>query len=93
MTILAIAPSVETAAGSIELRCPDALHGDCDAGKLLAKIRLSGERPTFVHPENLIELACDHCKAVRRRQGTPVRRVLHRYDLLGELIETLIIEQ
>jgi hypothetical protein len=91
MTVLAMAPGVD-AAEEIDLRCPDTLHGDCNAGKLLARIRLAGGQPTFVKPDNLIELSCDHCKAVRRKQGRPVHRVLHRYDLLGTLIETLIIE-
>lgn len=75
----------EPVAEVIELRC--------DAGKLLANVLRSGERPQYVHPDNLIELSCDGCRARRRREGRRVARVLHRFNILGELIETLIIEE
>jgi hypothetical protein len=76
----------------VELRCAvGSLHGDCDAGNLLAKLQLDGERPSFVHPDNLIELACPYCKTGLRKAGHPVARVLHRYDFLGTLIETLTV--
>lgn len=55
---------------------------------MFAKLRLEGKKPTFVEG-NLIEFSCDNCRASMRRMGTPVRLVLHRYDILGELIETL----
>jgi len=64
----------------------------CDAGKLLAKVLRSGEQPQFVKPDNLIELACPDCKTRRRHAGQRVQRVLHRYSILGELIETLVVE-
>jgi len=70
----------------VDLRCPES------AARLLAKIQLRGEQPSWVQPENLIELSCDHCKHARRREGRPVVRVLHRYNILGELVETLVVE-
>jgi hypothetical protein len=86
---LAIVPDMSEPA-EVDLRCP--VHAPCDPGKLLARLRLAGGQPSFVKPDNLIELDCPACKTARRRQGRPVRRVLHRYDLLGEMIETLIEE-
>jgi hypothetical protein len=79
---------------TVEVRCPvptELPGGECRPGKLLLKLRVSGELPSFVHPENLIELACEDCKSRARRAGRPVRRVLHRYDLAGNLVETLTV--
>lgn len=80
----------------VDVRCPvPYVHpdGTCQPGKLLLKMRLAGERPTYVHPDNLIELYCEDCTRRLRKQGRPkVRRVLHRYDFIGELVETLIVE-
>ena len=75
----------------LELRCPEP-WGVCPAGRLLAKLCTAGRRPSFVHPDNLIELECPDCKVRMRRAGHPVRRVLHRYDFLGRLVETLIVD-
>ena len=68
----------------LELRCPEP-WGLCPAGRLLAKLRTAGQQPSYVHPDNLIELECPDCKVRMRRAGHPVRRVLHRYDFLGRL--------
>jgi hypothetical protein len=76
----------------VEVRCPvpkPLPGGHCRPGQLLMKLRLIGGIPSFVHPENLIELACDDCKYYAKTSGHPVRRVLHRYDMSGELVETL----
>lgn len=83
----AIAPGVE-----VELRCQvGALHGDPEAGNLLAKLQLA--RPEAdVDLGNLIELACPHCRTALRRAGRPVTRVLHRYDFGGALVETLVVQ-
>lgn len=70
----------------LELRCP------IGARRLFARMRLSGERPSFVHPDNLIEFSCYDCRHAMQRRGRSVKRVLHRYDLAGELIETLYVE-
>jgi hypothetical protein len=79
----------------VEVRCPVSQplpDGHCRPGRLLLKLRLSGILPSFVHPDNLIELACDDCKYRLKRAGHPVKRVLHRFDLAGELVETLTVE-
>lgn len=76
----------------VEVRCPAGRvgpDGECHPGRLFMLLRLSGEQPSFVHPDNLIELACAECKKRLRDRGTDVLRVLHRYDLAGRLIETL----
>jgi hypothetical protein len=90
MTIAADVAEVE-----VEVRCPvpqELPDGECRPGPLLLKLRLSGEIPSWVHPDNLIELSCDACKYRAKKAGRPVRRVLHRYDLAGALVETLVIE-
>lgn len=80
-----------TAVEELELRCPAPLHSDCVAGNLLGKLRVTGQRPTFVQPDNLIELPCEKCRNRERRSDRTVRRVLHRFDLAGTLIETLVV--
>jgi hypothetical protein len=78
----------------IEVRCPvpkPLPGGSCRPGHLLMKLRLAGELPSFVHPDNLIELACEDCKYHAKAGGHPVKRVLHRFDLAGELVQTLVI--
>lgn len=56
-----------------ELRCPGRMP------KLLGKRFL---------PEGLVEVACSNC--ARRHAGPgPRPRVLHRFNLLGELVETV----
>jgi hypothetical protein len=78
----------------VDLRCPvGRLHGESGAGGLLARLVLNGERPSFVQPDNLIEMACADCRTRLRGEGrTAVRRVLHRYDFGGSLVETLVVE-
>jgi hypothetical protein len=76
----------------VEVRCPvgeELPDGYCRPGRLLLKLRLSGELPSFVQPDNLIELACEDCRYRLRKAGYRVRRVLHRYNLAGDLVETL----
>lgn len=85
-----MAPPV--AVEEVEIRCPvpqPLPGGGCKPGKLLMKLLVAGESPSFVHPDNLIELACEDCRKQLRRRGVNVKRVLHRYDLAGSLIETL----
>lgn len=79
----------------IELRCPNEYRhpdGTCSPGKLFAQLRITGEQPSYIHPDNLIVMACGDCKRSMRRRGTEVARVLHCYDMAGELIRTLIEE-
>lgn len=81
-----------TAVQEVEVRCPvpqQLPDGHCLPGKLLLKLRLSGDIPSYVYPDNLIELPCEYCKVQMRRRGVSVKRVLHRFDLAGNLVETL----
>jgi hypothetical protein len=83
----AVAESTE-----IEVRCPvgyRAPDGHCRPGRLLFKLQLAGELPSYVHPDNLIELTCEDCRYQLRQRGVRVKRVLHRFDLAGNLVETL----
>lgn len=61
---------------TMDMRCPGAFH------KLLGRIRIVDG--------NLIELACNDCARKMRAQGETVTQVLHRFNVLGELIETQI---
>lgn len=76
----------------VELRCPQPKSWDseCHPGKLLAKLRIGGEEPSYIHPDNLIEMQCQDCKRHLTSQGRSVRRVLHRYDFAGTLVDTLV---
>jgi len=69
----------------VELRCTESF------GKLLGKLFHSG-MPLAVDPDNLAELPCADCKRRLRQQGRPVRFVLHRYNAIGELVDTSIVE-
>jgi hypothetical protein len=83
---------VSIAVEEVEVRCPvprQLPNGHCIPGQLLLKLRLSGEIPSYVYPDNLIELACEDCRAALRKRGIRVKRVLHRFDLAGTLVETL----
>jgi hypothetical protein len=78
----------------VELRCPVDLKfpdGKCRPGRLFLKLRLAGERPRVVQPDNLIELACDDCRKRLAKQGHRVWQVFHYYDMVGELIDTRIV--
>lgn len=68
---------------TIELRCPQG------PGRLLSKLLISGGRPEIVG-DNLVELACPDCKRSLRLQGQPVLRVLHRFNLLGDLVQSVV---
>lgn len=86
--------SVSVAEEVVELRCPNGwpdatLPGGCRPGKLFAQLRMSGEKPSFIHPDNLIVMACGDCKRFARRKGIEVGRVLHCYDMAGTLVRTL----
>lgn len=73
--------------GVVDLRCPS------NPSKLFAKLRLSGEQPSYIQPDNLIEMACWDCRKKLERSGRKARRVLHRYDLSGALISTLVEDE
>lgn len=67
----------------VDLRCP------VGPRQLLGKVlRDSGHIP--VDASNLMELACRDCARSLRRSDPDVRRVVHRYDLSGTLVESEI---
>lgn len=68
-----------------DLRCP------VGPGRLYAKVLVEGEHPSIVEG-NLVELACYDCKKALRDQGKKVSRVLHRFNLAGELVESIVQE-
>lgn len=70
----------------VELRCPTGPR------KLFAKLRLAG-LPTPVTDDNLIELSCQDCRRRLRSEGRPVALVLHRFDIAGTLIETVVVDR
>ncbi len=69
---------------TVEIRCP------VGPQRLLSKLLLEGDRPHIVEG-NLIEFACDDCKRSLRQRGEQVVRVLHRYNLAGDLVETVTV--
>lgn len=75
----------------VEVRCPvDQVRPDgvCHPGKLFFMLRKSGEQPTYDVGGNLIQLSCPDCRKRLRRQGREVSRVIHAYNILGELVKT-----
>lgn len=69
--------SCDRIVNDVELRC------DTNRSKLLAKVK----KPVIVDG-NLIEVACDDCKRRKRKLGEVVSLVVHRFNVLGDLIET-----
>lgn len=70
----------------VELRCPTGPR------KLFAKLRLQGAQPV-VTSDNLVELACQDCRRRMRSEGKDVALVLHRFDIVGQLIETVAVDR
>jgi hypothetical protein len=69
----------------VELRCP------VGPRKLFAKLRLAGV-DVPVTDDNLIEMACQDCRRRLRQESRDVQLVLHRFDIVGSLIETVIVD-
>lgn len=68
----------------VELRCTEGF------GKLLGKFFRAG-MPLTVDSDNLAELPCADCKRRLRREGQRARVVLHRFNVIGELVETVVL--
>lgn len=73
-----------TATRPVELRC------NSNPLRLLAKIRQPQSGVEIVEG-NLIEIACDHCKRTHRQRDPEVKLVVHRWNVVGELIETEVV--
>lgn len=63
---------------NVDLRCP------VTPRRLFG--RLKGQ--TTLVDGNLLEFACDDCRKAQRALGNDVVLVLHRYNLLGQHVET-----
>lgn len=63
----------------VEIRCPR------HPARLLLKIA----HVVQVDGANLIEVACRDCRKDARDAGRDARLVLHRYNVLGTLVETV----
>lgn len=71
---------------TVEVRCP------VGPRKLFTKLKLGEEFATYL-PNNLIEFTCSDCsKRVSREQQSRIR-VFHRFNFVGELVETTMKEQ
>lgn len=69
----------------VELRCP------VGPRKLFAKLLQRGEQPQ-VNPDNLLELSCQDCRRRLRSDGEDdVTFVMHRFNILGQLVETEVV--
>jgi transcription initiation factor IIE alpha subunit len=66
----------------IEIRCP------VGPRRLFTKLKIDGEKPKYVEG-NLIEFSCPECrKDLNKDRDKNVKHVFHRYNFLGELIES-----
>lgn len=68
----------------VELRCPEG------ARKLFAKLRVTGG-VAEITSGNLIELSCANCRYTLVAKGQDVSLVLHRYNIIGDLVETAVV--
>lgn len=74
-----------TATGSrerVDLRCP------VGPRQLLGKARVTNS-PPHVNESNLIELSCRDCTKNARQFDPSVIRVIHCFNLAGQLVESL----
>lgn len=69
----------------IDFRC------DANPKKLFARLRSEGEKPPVVEG-NLIEMVCRDCRDKLRVKRPEVTRVVHRFNLIGILVETVEYE-
>jgi hypothetical protein len=65
----------------IEIRCP------VGPRRLFTKLKIDGVKPKYVEG-NLIEFSCPECRKDLKAEGKQVKHVFHRYNFLGELIES-----
>ncbi len=69
---------------------PNVVEVRCPAGpqKLFTKLRLGETTARYIQPGNLIEFHCYDCTRTLRRETGSSEGVFHRYNFLGELVET-----
>lgn len=72
---------------NVDVRCP------IGPQRLFTRLKFGEESSRYIQPGNLIEFSCSDCsRRATRERGTPVR-VFHRYNFLGEHVETTTEEQ
>jgi len=72
---------------AIEIRC------ESHPGRLLGRLLQSSSQRRVDPSSNLLEFTCRECARDLRKDGDPVTRVLHRYNLVGELVETEVVRE
>ena len=72
---------------SIEVRCP------VGPQRLFTKLKLGEESATYIEPGNLLEFTCSDCAKRLSRERQQALRVFHRFNFIGELVETLAEER
>jgi hypothetical protein len=69
----------------VEVRCP------VGPRKLFTRIKLGEEQYAYVPERNLIEFSCGDCsRRMSRERGEPLR-VYHRFNFIGDLMETVVL--
>lgn len=71
----------------MDIRCP------VGPKRLLARMRQEGHQPGFDPDANVVEFACSDCARGLRKAGRDVERVLHRYNFIGDLVESVIVDR
>ena len=70
---------------TIDIRCP------VDPRRLFMKIQVEeGQKPVLTS-SNLLEVSCTDCTKLLRKKDSSVVRVLHRFDILGSLVESEVV--
>ena len=68
----------------LDLRCP---HGP---RQLLAKVSRDGDYHAMSDDRLTLDIACRDCAKQARKMDPRVRRVVHRFNVLGELVTTQV---
>jgi len=71
----------------VEVRCP------VGPQRLFTKLKLGEEFAVYVESGNLIEFTCGDCARRLSREQQRMLRVFHRFNFLGELVETTVEER
>lgn len=69
---------------TVEVRCP------IGPQRLFTKLKLGEEFATYVQPGNLIEFTCSDCARRLSREQERALRVFHRFNFIGELVQTTV---
>lgn len=67
----------------VDLRCP------VGPRQLLGRARVGDHVPVHVNANNLVELSCRDCTKNARQFDPAVIRVIHCFNIAGELVESL----